>query len=358
MKISPPSTSRGAALLTTLILVTAVSLVVISYFAVTRQEAEISGSSVLRARAALGEKASFEEAKALLQGLTTNDEYLVAAVLKEGDDPAKDSPTRYTYVTTPGKRDVVHTPLFLGGETETADMPNLDNTTTAVLTDHAIAAPEVTFDQRTEAHSIELPELRHLTSDGNTFPENERPRTHFAQLPKDEEGPFETRYTYWMEDLEGYPNLDAIGTWTDYPNSTGDPHPSLRLGYASTDPRAGADPTAKAGLQLAFADYPYEVNQFPREFRGQTLLDQVAPGLSPREIELRTWPLSDPLLIHPYAGIDSFLSSRQWTPRGGINGWPDGKDPTTTSEQLNRYSSGLRSYLREPLIPYVHNYID
>lgn len=357
MKITSPSNARGAALLTTLILVSAVALVVISYFAVTRQEAEISGSSVLRARAALGEKASFEEAKALLQGLTANDEYLVSAVLHEDKDPAL-SPTRYTYLTMPGPRDLVHTPLFLGGKTESISMSNIDATATGVLTDQAIAAPQVEYDDRPVATGISIQSPTHLNPDGTLFSERSQPRTHFAQLPQDAEGPFETRYTYWMEDLEGYPNLDVVGTWTDYPPSTSDTRPSLRLGYASTDPRAGANPSAKAGLQLFFPDYPDQVYAFPREFRGQTLLDQVAPGLSPREIDLSTWPLADPLLVHPYAGIGSFQSTRLWTPRGGINGWPDGQLPGRTSEQLSRFSAGLRSYLREPHIPYGHNYID
>lgn len=359
MKIPPPSNLRGAALLTTLILVSAVSLVVISYFAITRQEAEISGGSVLRARAALGEKAGFEEAKALLQGLTANDEYLVTAVLKEDSDPAS-SPTRYTYVTRPGQEDIVHTPLFLGGKTETVSMPDLDATATTVLTDQAIAAPQVEYDERVEASAISIESPSHLNPDGTLFSEQSQPRTHFAELPQDEDGPFETRYTYWMEDLEGYPNLDVVGTWTDYTSSTSDTRPSLRLGYASSDPRAGANPTAKAGLQLVFQDNPEVAYAFPREFRGQTLLDQVAPGLSPREIDLSTWPLAptNPPLVHPYAGIGSFQSSRLWTPRGGINGWPDGDIPSLTSEQLARFSSGLRTYLREPLIPFGHNYID
>lgn len=357
MKITDPSNARGAALLTTLILVSAVALVVMSYFAVTRQKAEISGSSVLRARAALGEKAGFEEAKALLQELTANDEYLVTAVLKKDD--SNSTPTRYTYVSLPGKQDLVHTPLFLGGKTEAVSMPNINVAKTTDITDEAIAAPQVEYDDRPVANRISIQSPMHLNPEGETFPEQSQPRTHFAQLPQDAEGPFETRYTYWMEDLEGYPNLDVVGTWTDYPSSTSDTRPSVRLGYASTDPRAGGEnSTAKAGLQLVFPDNPEVAYAFPREFRGQMLLDQVAPGLSPREIDLSTWPLKNEKDEHPYDGIASLQSSRLWTPRGGINGWPDGELPSKTSEQMSRFSTGLRSYLREPFIPYGHNYVD
>ncbi len=347
MKRSSPDERSGAALIMTLVLVTAISLLVINYYAITRQEATVSSATVSLARADLGEKAAFAEAGALLRRLTANDRYLVSVATRPGGDGQL---IRHTYVSTPDANGVTHTALFSGGGERRAGLPNLDALETAALVGNSVAAPGYAIEGETTDKTIRTFPLTHLTEAGTTLKENRFPPVAFRELEAANNSPYRTRYAYWIEDLEGYPNLDAVGAWTDQCETDGgevarDP---IRYGYSLHDSR-------RAGTGSEKERYPLEGEpnlfyQFPTEFRGQSLLDQVAPGLSTREIALVPWSTASlSAAEHPYAGAMEKLSHRYL--------FKSGRD-FAGDEEPGRFARGLQSYRRRPIIPFAHGYAD
>lgn len=342
MKAQPAeSPRRGAALIVTLILVTAIALVVVSYFAIARQEVSLSGADLARTRASFGEKAAFAEATARLRRLTANDGYFVT-IARTGSGGAK-GPSRYTFVTIVDSDGVTHTPLFAGGRETAESLPAFNEIETTALANEAVAAPPVAFEEETRDDLIKLPRLTGLDTDGKLEEENARPPLGVVELPASDETPWRTRYTYWVEDLEGYPNLDLVGA-----RIGGDGDAAVRFGYAAHDSRALAD---SAVFSLPGADQ--SLYRFPSEHRGQSLVDQVAPGLSPREITLQPWPVAGLAPErHPYAAAANLAAERH---RVAGARYPavgeDWREPA-------RYSSGLRPYRTVPLIPYGHGYVD
>ncbi len=335
MKPARPADRAGAALLTTLILVTAVALVVVSLFAITREEVSLSGATTASARASLGEEAAFAEASARLRSLTANDHYLVTL--------ATAASARYTFISTPDATEVVHTPLFAGGEERRIDLPDFDAMATAVLADASATAPTVAFIGPTRNDAIELPRLTGLDINGAPFEENRRPALGFVELPPSGDSPWLIRYTWWVEDLEGYPNLDVVGARPA-------PHPeaAARFGYGPTDSRALASST---GFPLDGENGV--LFQFPETHRGQRLVDQAAPGLSPREITLQTWTLPGfPAERHPYRDAARLSLERHAIAGARHRLVGDGfREP-------DRYASGLQPYRVVPTIPYGHGYPD
>lgn len=317
--------TRGAALVLTLVLVTVIALIVVSLFALSRQESSLSSAAASSVRADLGEKAAFAEASARLAALTADDAYLVT-LARHGSGVG----SRYTFVTTPDGQGITHRPLFAGGEEKSVPLPNFDATTTASLADAAIAAPSVTFVGETRTDAIHLPRLTGLHASGESYEEHSLPELGFVELPADPSSPWRTRYTYWIEDLEGYPNLDLVG-------ARAGPHPeaAIRPGYAAYDQRALSSATL---FQLGDASgTPYH---FPIAHRGQSYVDQVAPGLSPREIVLHTWPISGG--VHPYRDVS-------------LPKYPVLDDP---DREPDRFVEGMKPYRIVPLIPFGHGYVD
>lgn len=336
MKPSPITREHGAALILTLVLVTVIALVVVSLFAVSRQETSLSGAAAATVRAQLAEEAAFADASARILSLTAADGYLVTLARMENTGAG---PTRHTFITTADAGGLTHHPLFAGGREQRTALPDFDGTDTAVLADTAIAAPTVVFDGDTRTGAILLPRLSGLDDEGNVVVENPRPEAGFVELPADD-SPWRTRYTFWIEDLEGYPNTDVIGL-------PADPHPgaAIRPGYAAHDHRARS-PSAVFAME-GTTETPYH---FPTGHRGQSLVDQVAPGLSPREIILHDWAI--PGGFHPYRDAMRFPGERHWFSgtRHGTIGRQD--------HEPGRFASGLRPYLAVPFIPYGHGYAD
>lgn len=343
MKVRPPPGVSAAALLLTLVLVALIALVVVSLFAVSRQEVSRSGTTAARVRADLAEEAAFADAVTRLRDLTGNDHYLVTL----GQIPGDPSAARYTFISTPGPEDLRHAPLFAGGLELRIDTPAIDAAATEDLATAPIAAPSVEFSGPARDDAIVLPRLTELSESGALVEQNPRPALGFVELPNSGESNWRTRYTYWIEDLEGYPNLDRVGAW---PGSEPGPESpaALRLGYAATDSRVLASKNAfplAGGSELRF--------QFPTSYRGQRLVDQVAPGLSPREILLQTWAIPGfPDARHPFRGAEGLARERNDLvgQRHRLVGDPH-REP-------DRYASGLRPYRVVPRIPYGHGYPD
>lgn len=346
----------GAALIITLILVTAIALVVISFFAITRQEAVISSASISRTRADLGEKAAFEDAGARLLSLTANDHYLVTSV--EHQETGEDRPARYTFVSTPDASGVTHSALFAGGGEQRLELPDLNAQSTGTLTDGPIGRPAIRFERPESTEGIKSFPLTHLARDGSIREENNSPKSTFRELEPEEPSPFRTRYTYWIEDLEGYPNLDVVGAWTDHfsGNDGKIARDYSRFGYGQFDTRAAAEPGGNSGASVArlpMSDEPEVFFQFPAVFRGQSLLDQVAPGLSTREISLLPWRTgSRGLSEHPFAEAGAILSQRHFVATRLDPFRPGGE------REPGRFATGLQAYRRIPMIPFAHGYAD
>lgn len=353
MKRSRPDQRSGAALIMTLILVTAIAMLVISYYAITRQEATVSSATVSLARADLGEKAAFAEAGALLRRLTANDRYLVSVVTRSGGDG---QPMRHTYVSTPDANGVTHTALFSGGGEKRVNLPNLDALETAALIEAPVAAPEYALEGDVAEKAIHTYPLTHLTEAGATVKENRFPAVAFRELEAAGDSPFRTRYAYWIEDLEGYPNPDAVGAWTDQ-HETADgkvARDPIRYGYGPFDSRrAGTGPDGAPTGRYPLEGEPNLFFQFPTEFRGQSLLDQVAPGLSPREIALVPWSTASLSAgEHPYAGAMEKISHRYLFATGAAD------QASAGNHEPGRFAGGLQSYRRRPIIPFAHGYAD
>ena len=353
MKRSRPDQRSGAALIMTLILVTAIAMLVISYYAITRQEATVSSATVSLARADLGGKAAFAEAGALLRRLTANDRYLVSVVTHPGGDG---QPMRHTYVSTPDVNGVTHTALFSGGDEKRVNLPNLDALETAALIEAPVAAPEYALEGDVAEKAIHTYPLTHLTEAGATVKENRFPSVAYRELDSAGDSPFRTRYAYWIEDLEGYPNPDAVGAWTDQHETANgkvarDP---IRYGYGPFDSRrAGTGPDGAPTGRYPLEGEPNLFFQFPTEFRGQSLLDQVAPGLSPREIALVPWSTASLSAgEHPYAGAMEKISHRYLFATGAAD------QASAGNHEPGRFAGGLQSYRRRPIIPFSHGYAD
>jgi len=338
---------RGAALLTTLVLATVIAVLAVSYLAVSQREMETTRSAVLATRAELGERAAFEEATSLLRALTAEEGYLVT--LARRDEGGR--PVRYAFVTQPAADGIRHVPLFAGGETLTETMPDFDGTETSELAERALAAPWVSFAADETARIIDTGGLLHLGPDGQPVEEHRFPETGLLELDPEGEGPYATRYTYWIEDLEGYPNLDRLGLWTDPAGGFGDPGEVtlLRPGYGPHDSRLGG-----SGRRFPLEGANGVFYAFPEAHAGQNLVGQAAPGLAPREVALAPWPVPGLRLErHPYYGAHRLLQLGGWEACPGLlsgAGVPKGGAP--------RFVRGLHPYLDVPLIPYGHGYAD
>lgn len=343
----------GAALLLTLILVTGIALIVITYFSMTRQETAVSSATVSRARADLGEKAALAEAGSLLRRLTANDRYLVSVVNRPD---GRGLPTRYTYLSTPDRSGVTHSALFSGGGESRADLPDFNALTTAALLEASPASPEYHLKGAVAVAGIRTYPLTHLGEEGHTKPENRFPEVAFRELEGSVDSPYRTRYSYWIEDLEAYPNVDVVGAWTDQHGQPGGElkRDAIRYGYSANDSRrAGIALKGKPTGRFVLEGEATAFFQFPARFRGQNLLDQVAPGLSAREISLQSWPTSSfPAELHPYAGAPELLSRGLLFSGGRLS------SPVEDRQEPGRFASGLQPYRRQPLIPFAHGYVE
>ncbi|MEM1443991.1 MAG: hypothetical protein AAGF67_16705, partial [Verrucomicrobiota bacterium] len=340
---------RGAALITTLVLIAAIAVVVVGVFSVNRQEVVMTSSTLSNTKARLAEKAAFEDAASLLRSVTRDDNYLVTVATEGGGEAL----TRYHFVSQPQAGALVHVPLFAGGAMDRASMPNLDAQTTASLVSTAIGAPSIRFNNRDAEKRIQLPSLTHLGIDGQTFRENRFPTTGFVELepqpsdPSDLRPGTRSRYTYWIEDLEGLPNLDAIESPSPYFSTPdGIPFPdTVRGGYSRHDSRTDLENGGDSGFRLAHPSNPEVFYQFPKTLRGQSMVGQIAPGISAADLSFSAWPLSGGER-HPFTDLSNLAGS------------PYSSFDSADSIEKNRFVSGLFPYLKRPRIPYGHNYAD
>ncbi len=350
----------GVALVIVLVIISAITVVVISYLALIRHETRLSGYEVESLRADLAANAAFADAKNLLLSQVGDDHYLVSSKAKLSGVRSEDGdemPWRYTFISHPSAIQLRHVPLFSGGERQQLAMPQVSKMETQALAEGPINPPVVNFRPGIEmTNAIETFGLSHLI-DARWVAENREVSVGMIEVPPSNgDDPFRVRYAYWIEDLQAYPNLDVGGLWTDHYESDDEEgarsYDQIRLGYARTDKRslAGAFSGFGGGARIEITGgggrFGY---QFPKSFRGQRLYDQVAPGLSPREMHLYPWP-SAPGLIddHPFAKVAELSAARQ-----SVFG-----SSALAGATENRFVVGLKPYRERAMIPFGHGYED
>ena len=162
MKQESNEQKRGAALITVLILASAIAIVVTGLFTIRGRDVEVSGKQVHQMSAVLGEKAAFATATALLEEYTASDDYVVSAIL----NPTQNGPLRYTYISQPSAASLEHIPLFSGGKFKTLSMPDLVSPTKPQLLAGPLGAPTFELDAATTGTPITTGRISHLSSAG------------------------------------------------------------------------------------------------------------------------------------------------------------------------------------------------
>lgn len=358
------SRTRGAALLMVLLFLAGTTIVAVSLLTVSREKVRHAASSSLVERGSLAVRAGFEEAKTLLLRAAASDDYLVSCFLTNPDDandPDIAKRSRYAYISRLKRGGaLVHFPLFAGGKLqetivsgdihEMAPKPALDR---AALFDASF--PE-------EAEAIQGPGLSHYRMTGHSHFELVRERdivqTRWVNLPGSDRDAVAVRYTYWIEDLQGYPNVDVVGIPS--PTASGCLAQTWG-GYGYHDPR----------LERSYLPYPGcphgFVIEFPRTLSSggatQSLVGIPVPGLSPRELHLmpRALPGLSPQ-DHPLWRA-AHLRLNPWCLLSGgsgpiLSGFPktDGDRKQFAQGLEDRFAMGLHPYRERPLIPFGHGY--
>ncbi|MDF1659934.1 MAG: hypothetical protein P1U58_20130 [Verrucomicrobiales bacterium] len=345
MRVRYQRAQCGAALITTLVIVSAIALIVVGVFSVSRQEAITTGSILSKTRAKLASEAAIADAVSLLRSLTANDHYVVTTATEgSGTDL-----TRFYFISQPYSEDLLHIPLFSGGAVHEAEMPKMTGSLAAISDE----APSIQWASRRDADNrISLSPLTQLSANGVPFEENPLPKIGFIELDTSISNPggrakeIRSRYAYWIEDLEGFPSLDVAEAPTPhFPASDSGIEDQSRGGYSRFDSRTQPGNPGDVGLRLAFADDPRIFYQFPKAVRGQSRLDQVAPGLSPGDQPFLPWKITGmDSTAHPFASFSS-RALKPFVPSGS----------RATSD---RFVSGLVPYLSRPMIPFGHEYAE
>jgi hypothetical protein len=350
------SGERGVALITTLMLLSAIAILVVAFFALARTEMTTSANYVDRYQAELAAQSAFEEAKNVLLRNTMNDEYLVTSIhYNSGDEDYYEKPirSRYIYISQPDGSGIEHIPLFAGGvKQRTADPTKRTGSD---------RRPKFELDPGLEQAEgvIENMWLHAIDDDGNVMPVESRPYTGYLEPEEQDADGKRIRYTYWMEDLQGYANIEVIGAWTDHHkhNSNRYTRDSIRLGYGAYDERIRPGNTGPEGLRVSIDDstrgrerFGY---QFPKFFRGQYMVDQVAPGLSPREVHVAGWTdtnaAGEP--TRPFLSLPDYESRRHLL----MSNYGLAAFGRYTN---NRWVVGMKPYRERPMIPRGFGYAD
>ncbi|MEM7147506.1 MAG: hypothetical protein AAF591_20490, partial [Verrucomicrobiota bacterium] len=348
----------GVALISTLMLLSAIAVLVVAFFALARMEVRTSAHFVDSFQADLAAQSAFEEAKNVLLRNTMNDEYVVTMVrppAAELDDDYYGNRinSRYLFISKPDGSGVEHVPLFAGGVRQRSD--------SASASSAVRRRPGYELDGGVDVAEavIENLWLNSINDEGNVMPVESRPYTGYLEPEEQDPNGERVRYSYWIEDMQGYPNIEVSGGWTDHHkhNNNRYTRDALRLGYGPFDERTKPGDAGPEGMRVDIDDsargrqrFGY---QFPKFFRGQTFLGQVAPGLSPREIH-----------VHGWLGVNSDgdqYSSNFWVPDylSRRHALMSNYGLATFGRYVgNRFVVGLRPYRERLMIPRGFGYAD
>jgi len=327
----------GFILITTLLLLASLTLLALALYSTATNDTIQARNFADTQRAELSVLAGFEAAKALLLEVVATDDYFVVA--GKDNDPQTQRSTPYHFVsrlTAEGR--VRHVPLWAGGmvqETGIGEQPTW-NRDTRLNPTHGIIAGYREVSVNVLPGRATLQPVYGGWLDGIILP-----------------GDPQMRYTYWIEDMEGLPQLDVIGVGGNGPPDAGPKDQNdapqlaaIRLGYSRYDSRVGAFTSTgrfRAGPEFG--------NGFPLTLGpsgaggggpggpGQRLVDCIAPGLSPKEYHIPAGTFPGPLAARgkAAANLGTLLTS------GGAG--------SLNESFVGTVSLGLRPYLRTPQIP-------
>ncbi len=358
------TSQRGAAIVLTLVFIAGIAVIAISLLSISSQQARNSGYRAQAVRAELATDAAFEAAKNLLLGQTANDSYLVTTMFES--DWSAEPPSRYTFLSRPGRDEIRHLPLFshADGDLQTVAYPPdihlhpLDGDGKSAL------APTVTAFSNEAVRPFQLPPLTHLHPEtGELVREDPRPLVDLLEM-SNPDGDHLIQYAFWIEDLQGYPNLDVIGI----PSSSSDDGHAIRWGgYSRGDARIDRviklDDYSLDAYRYEFPGViaPEPVNGVP--LPTQLLANQVAPGLSPRELPFFPWKTEQfTAAEHPYWRLAYLRANQHMLPSLAASVMLS-QLPTHSTDQdrfaidlEERYALGLRGYRHQPIIPFGHGY--
>jgi len=346
--LTPSSSARaseaGFVLILTLLILSALTLLTIALFTLTQNDTLQARNYSDRERAQLAATSAFETAKALLLEQTAGDDYLVVAAPDTDPSPAPITPYHFlSRLTEDGQ--LVHVPLYAGGIVQTTpfgEPPTWGRIAALPPADAAIIGLQEVGGERflnetedTEQRiNVRIPLVPVYTSwiDGRLLTGDQR-----------------MRFTYWIEDLESRPQADVVGSVRAAfgEGGTGTAE-TFRLGYSSLDSRTlgGFSSTPRFGGAggTRFPLASDAANLLGEPAVPQDLYDAIAPGLSPKEVNLgaRLPNGAAAPLVRTAARTGSLL-----TPGGGY---------ATGGQVSGEFSVGLRPYLRQPFIPSGHNY--
>ncbi len=375
---APGCTSRGAALVLALIFITGIAILTMSALSLSRNEAKNAALDADASRVEIAVTAGFEEAKSLLlrsvagdqvSSSFRGDDYLVTAVREKGK--TAETSARYTYILRPDGNSYRAIPLFSGGKEESFAINDGQDPFLAPP-----LRPSVGWESESQPQEIiQLPPLTDLTPDGSCVKERNRPRTAWRSLQSSpgQSAAREERYTYWIEDLQGYPDISVVGhAGLDSPStetSVNAKRIALRWGgYGFGDSRSN-QPMYPLGRSHCLAPDDYQVS-FPEvlELRDpstkqttyQLLAGQAAPGLSPREIPFYPWRLKDGAsqwFDHPYGRMTNLRANQLGLASVGSIASLAAFEPELAGQRafgLNvepRFTLALPGYREVPLIP-------
>jgi hypothetical protein len=376
--------ARGAALILALIFIAAIAILTMSTLSLSRNQVKLASTNADASRIEIAVNAGFEEAKNLLLDAAggdaspqsfRGDDYLVTAVREKGKDATQSA--RYTYILRPEGSAYRAIPLFAGGKEQSLQIgtgadPLLEPPLRPDVDWEAGAAPE------------ELIELRPLTDLLPSGPakESNHPKTVWRKIEPapNPRATREERYTYWVEDLQGYPDIASVG----YPGlegglteiSIGTRQVAVRWGgYGDYDGRLpnltrntisfdAAHCLAPDSYQLYYPRVMVTNGEGWRSY--QRIAGQVAPGLSSREIPFYPWTDGSwgnrPLFEHPYWRVANVRANQEALASIGSLASLAPFEPGGTGRQQfhwnieDRFALGLSGYRELPLIPLGFGY--
>lgn len=360
---------RAASLVIALVFLSGTAVLVLSLLLLSRDETRYAYDAGQVERGRFAARAALEDAKSLLAGATANDRYLVSLIMAEPGNPESRSiasQSRYYYILDPRANGARCVPLFAGGEESIRSYPDDPHTGRFAPAPGELFRPEVEMGDAIEPFPLthdtgsSLVRERSRVRTGWVYPF--RSRTEGVLPAELEDASTEIRYTYWVEDLEGYPNLDMVGI----PSGAGRDELALRWqGYEAADARVEAvldrgDPGCRFEFPAAIAARP-DGRLFSR---AQRVAGQVSPGLSPREMHVYPWSKSYfESEANPYLGYSRLRSQPWMLPCSGTEVMmapllPRGMREAYARGIESRFAVGLWPYLARPMIPYGYGYVD
>lgn len=326
---------EGAALIIVLVIISVVASLIVSLLTMTRHEVKVSNYQLKATEARLAAKAGFQDACGLLTYLTVDDDYFLSTVYRENTEGSAGDGlrARYTYITKLDSGGGKQYPLFSGGKVEDVPKVSISATDTADLLESSPVVPAVRFDSSVGSF-INTFGLS-WDNEGNLEAETTAPLVGQIEMDSNPADKFVQKYSFWVEDLEGYPNLDVVNGGL---NDLGEFEYKF-LANGIQDSRVNKTFELGSGGASIF---------FPETEYGQDQYGAIAPGLSPREMFVYPWEFLGSYK-HPYSDLEKVLSVPDSLSYGGNR---LAVSPATE----NRFVQGLLPYYTEPKVPFLHDY--